>query len=104
MIPHALQHSVVPFCELVWPIHFAAEALLLLDVSTSQLQHFQLTGIALAGQKFDKLTGKGASYDDVALKVTELFRKAILLPMFVYGDCMTVCSMLYTSQQWVWLK
>ena len=26
------------------------------------------------------------------LKVTELFSKAILLPMFVYGDCMSVCS------------
>ena len=31
------------------------------------------------------------------LKVTELFSKAILLSMFVYGDCMAVCSILYTS-------
>jgi hypothetical protein len=26
------------------------------------------------------------------LKVTELFSQAILLTMFVYGDCMTVCK------------
>ena len=26
------------------------------------------------------------------MKVTELFSKVILLPMFVYGDCMAVCS------------
>ena len=24
--------------------------------------------------------------------------------LFVYGDCMSVCSILYTCQQWVWLK
>ena len=29
---------------------------------------------------------------------------AILLPMFVYGDYMAVCSILYTCQQRVWLK
>ena len=33
-----------------------------------------------------------ASYDCATLKVTELFSKAILLPMFVYGDCIAVCS------------
>jgi hypothetical protein len=38
------------------------------------------------------------------MTVTELFRKAILIPMFVYGDCMAVCSILYTCQQRVWLK
>ena len=27
-----------------------------------------------------------ASYDSATLKVTEIFSKAILLPMFVYGD------------------
>ena len=32
-----------------------------------------------------------ASYDNATLKVTELFSKAILLPVFVYGDCMAVC-------------
>jgi hypothetical protein len=26
------------------------------------------------------------------LKITELFSKVSLLPMFVYGDCMAVCS------------
>ena len=36
--------------------------------------------------------------------VTELFRKATQLPTFVYGDCMAVCSILYTCQQRVWLK
>ena len=40
-----------------------------------------------------------ASYDGATLKVTELFGKAILLPLFVYGDCMAVCSVLYTCQQ-----
>ena len=39
-----------------------------------------------------------ASYDDAMLKVTELFSKAILLPMFVYGDCMAVCFVLYRCQ------
>ena len=29
-----------------------------------------------------------ASYYGATLKVTELFSKAILMPMFVYGDCM----------------
>ena len=31
-----------------------------------------------------------ASYGGATLKVTELFSKSILLPMFVYGDCMAV--------------
>ena len=44
------------------------------------------------------------SYDGATLKVTELFSKAILLPMFVYGDCIAVCSILYICEQWVWLK
>ena len=45
-----------------------------------------------------------ASYDGATLKVTELFSKAILLLMFVYGDCMAVCSILYTYQQQVRIK
>ena len=45
------QHSAVPFCEIV-AYHFAAEPLFLLYFSTS---HLQLTGAALAGQKFDEL-------------------------------------------------
>ena len=40
-----------------------------------------------------------ASYDGATLKVTEIFSKAILLPMLVYGACMAVCSILYTCQQ-----
>ena len=52
----------------------------------------------------DWLVGKVASYDGATLKVTDLFSKAILLPVFVYGDCMAVCSILYTCQQLVWLK
>ena len=43
------------------------------------------------------LVGKVASYDGATLKVTEHFSKAIILPMFVYGDCMVVCLILYTS-------
>ena len=31
------------------------------------------------------------------MKVTELFSKVILLLMFVNGDCMAVCLILYTS-------
>ena len=34
------------------------------------------------------------------LKVSELFSKAILLPVFVYGDCMGVWLILYMA----WLK
>jgi hypothetical protein len=29
------------------------------------------------------------------LIVTEFFRKAIILSMFVYGDCMAVCSIFF---------
>jgi hypothetical protein len=50
------------------------------------------------------LVGKVASYDGAKLKVPELFSKAILLPMFVYGDGMAVCWILYTCQQRVRLK
>ena len=50
------------------------------------------------------LVGKVASFYCTTLKVTEIFSKAILLPMFVYGDCMAVCTILYTWQQWMWLK
>ena len=35
--------------------------------------------------------GNVASYDGATLKVIELFCKAILLPVFVYGDCMHGC-------------
>ena len=38
------------------------------------------------------LVGKVASYDGATLKVIELSLLAILLPMFVYGDCMAVCN------------
>jgi hypothetical protein len=68
--------------------HFAAEPLLLLDVSTSQEQHLLLTGANFKNWLF----GKVASYDSAMLKVTELFSKVILLPMFVYGDCMAMFS------------
>ena len=50
------------------------------------------------------LVGKVASYNGATLKLTELFNNAILRPMFVCGDCMAVCSILYTCQQRVWLK
>ena len=43
------------------------------------------------------LVGKVASYDAANLKVAELFSKAIILPMFVCGDCMAVCSMSATG-------
>ena len=36
------------------------------------------------------LVRKVASCDGAMLKVTKLFSKAILLPMFVYRDCMAV--------------
>ena len=47
--------------------------LLLLDVTTSQQQHLQLTGAAPARQKFDKLTRKVASYNSAKLKLVESF-------------------------------
>ena len=90
------------FCELVWPTTLRL---------SSCCFHFTITALtvdraALAGQKFDELTcwKGGIIYNGATLKVTELFSKAILLPMLVYGDYMAVCSMLYTCQQWVWLK
>ena len=42
------------------------------------------------------LVGNVASYDGATLKVTKLFNKAILLPIFTYGDCMALCSILCT--------
>jgi hypothetical protein len=67
--------------------------------------HFTIT--ALTADQGRNLTNwlvrKVASYDGAILKVTDFFSKAILLPMFVYGDCMVVCSILYTCQQQVWL-
>ena len=50
------------------------------------------------------LVGKVASNDHATLKVTELFSKVNLLPLFVYGDCMAVCSILYTCLNRIWLK
>jgi hypothetical protein len=44
------------------------------------------------------------SYGGAMLKVTELFSKAILLPMFVYGDYMTVCLIFYTCPESTNLK
>jgi hypothetical protein len=71
-VSYMLQHLAVPFWELVWP---------------SQQQHFQ------EGRDLTKwLVRKVASYDGAILKVTHLFSKAVLLPGFVCGDCMTVCS------------
>jgi hypothetical protein len=61
--------------------------------------HFKIT--AQQGRNLNWLVGKVASYDGATLKVNELFSKAILLPMFVYGGCMDVCSFLYTCHQWV---
>jgi hypothetical protein len=80
---YVLQHSAVPFCELVWP-------------TTRRLSRCR-SGEDLAGQKFDKLIFfvQVASYDVATLKVTEVFIKVILLSMFVYGDCMGVC-LIYT--------
>jgi hypothetical protein len=45
-----------------------------------------------------------SSCTDITFRGTELFSKALLLPVFVYGDCMVVCLMLFTCQQRVWLK
>ena len=68
--------------------------------------HFSITALTIdwgSSSSAKKLTnwvvGKVASYDCAMLKVTELFSKAILLPMFVYGDCMAVCSILYSWQR-----
>jgi hypothetical protein len=33
----------------------------------------------------------------------KLQSSSILLLIFVYGDCMAVCLIVYTCQQWVWL-
>ena len=44
-----------------------------------------MTAAALASTNLtSSLVGKIASYDDAMLKVTELFRKAVLLPMFLW--------------------
>ena len=52
---HASEFGGPVLCACV-DYHFTAEPLLLLDISTSQEQHLQLTGAALARQTFDELT------------------------------------------------
>ena len=69
--------------------------------STCWSRSVSLCGLPLRGWV---VVGKVASYDGATLKVTELFSKAILLPIFIYGDCMAVCSIVCTCQQQVWLK
>ena len=68
--------------------------------------HFTITALTVdwGSSSRAEIVGNVPSYDGAMLKVTDLFSKAILLPMFVYGDCMAVCSILSTCQQWVWLK
>ena len=83
--------------------HFVAELLLLLDISTSQ-QQLKLTGAALAGQKFDELVGKVASYDKWQVENHCFFSKAILLTMFVYGIVWLCAQIVYTCLQRLWLK
>ena len=73
--------------------------------------HFTITALTVDRGRSSRaelftnwLIRKMASYNGATLKVTELFSKAILLPVFVYGDCMAVCLILYACQQRVWLK
>jgi hypothetical protein len=73
--------------------------------------HFTITGLTILPAQLlqgrhltNLLIGKVASYDSAMLNVTELFSKAILLPLFVCGHCMVVCLILYTCQQRVRLK
>jgi hypothetical protein len=71
---------------------------LIVDRGTSSRAEILWTDLLERWHPYDSATLKAP------LKVTELFSKAILLPMFVYGDCVTVCSILYTWQERVWLK
>ena len=84
----ALQH---PLCVL--PLHGWA-------IVDPRSFHFTITALTV-NQDSSSRAGiwQVASYDSDILKVTELFSKAILLPMFVYGDCMAVYSIIYTCQQ-----
>ena len=101
----AFQHLPVPFCELVWAYHFPAEPLLCLEVSTSQEQHLQLTGAALAGQKFDELTcWKGGILWQCHVKSLSSSVRPFYcqcLSMVIARRC---ARFLYTCQQRVWLK
>ena len=85
---YALQHSVVPFCDLC--------GLPLRGWAVVAPRHFHFTITAQV------LVGKVASYDGATLKVTELSSKAILLPRFVYGDFMTVLNFLHLSANCGW--
>ena len=76
-----------------------------LQLRTDYLYVLHASAYGWPENKFNKLTcWKGCIDDGTTLKVTELFSKAILLPMLVYGGCMAVCSILYTCQEWMWLK
>ena len=56
-----------------------------------RLFHFTITALTVDQSSFSRAaiwrTGKVASYDGAKFKVTELYSKIILLPMFVYGGC-----------------
>jgi hypothetical protein len=74
--------------------------------------YFTITALAcwpgqlLQGRNFRNwLVGKVVYYNAATLKVTELFSKVMLLPMFVYGDCVAVCSTCtYSIHLSFWVK
>jgi hypothetical protein len=96
-------NSVVNVAAILWSCvayYFAAEPLLLLDC-------FHLTIKALTVDQSRQTYLLERLHPMTAprwLSSLSISVRAILLPMFVYGDCMTVCSILYICQQLVWLK
>jgi hypothetical protein len=64
--------------------------------------HFTITTLTFdQGSSSKRLTDLLERWHPIygaTLKVTELFIKAIVLPVLVYRDCMAVCSNLYTCQ------
>jgi hypothetical protein len=88
----------VLFCEHVWPTTSRLSRCCSKTFPLHNNSTYSWPGQLQQGRKLmNWLDGKVASYDSAMLKVTEHFSKAILLPMFVNGDCMAVCNFIHLS-------
>ena len=128
-ICYPLQHLTVLFCELVWlPTSVVPLAYLAYHFSTRQSCSVRLCGLPLHGRPvvtprsfhftITALTVDRGSSSRAEILQTDLLESwrpmtvlcwkslssSVKSSMFVYGDCMAVCSISYTCKQRVWLK
>jgi hypothetical protein len=97
---YVLQHSAIPF--------WSHSGLLLhcWAVVSPRRFHFTITILTVDRATFSRADIWRTDLLERwhPMTVTELFSKTILMPMFVYGDCVSVCQNLNTCHLWVWLK